>query len=33
MKKENKQCILWIVIGVLWILAVGIIAFVISILK
>jgi len=33
MKKQTKQCISWIVIGVLWIMAIGIIAFIMSILR
>jgi len=33
MKKDTKRCISWIVIGVLWIIAVGVAAFIMSILR
>jgi len=33
MKKQTKRCISWIVIGVLWVMAISVIAFIVSILR
>lgn len=33
MKRQTKRCILWIIIGALWIIAIGTIAFIALILR